>query len=127
MVLPRIKNDLLELFNHVAAGTIKSQEIKINPQTALTVMCVSGGYPEKFEKNIKIEGLDLLKNEIVFHAGTKSLNKSVYTSGGRVLAFTSLGDSIEMCRNNSYNAISKICYNGIYFRKDIGVDLMNKV
>jgi phosphoribosylamine--glycine ligase len=127
VVLPRIKNDLLELFNHVAAGTIKSQEIKINPQTALTVMCVSGGYPEKFEKNIKIEGLDLLKNEIVFHAGTKSLNKSVYTSGGRVLAFTSLGDSIEMCRNNSYNAISKICYNGIYFRKDIGVDLMNKV
>jgi len=124
VVLPRIKNDLIELFKHVASGTLESQQIEIDQQTALTVMCVSGGYPEHFEKNKKIEGLELLKNELVFHAGTKTANDNVLTSGGRVLAFTSLGDSIEACRTNSYKSISKICYDGIYFRKDIGQDLL---
>jgi phosphoribosylamine--glycine ligase len=124
VVIPRIQNDLLELFNHVAQGSIKSQKISINPQTALTVMCVSGGYPEQFEKNKKIEGLDVLKKELLFHAGTHYENGNVFTSGGRVLAFTSISDSIEACRKNSYNAISKICYEGIYFRKDIGEDLL---
>jgi len=124
VVLPRINNDLLELFSHVALGTIGSQQINIDPQIALTVMCVSGGYPEKFEKNKAIAGLENVKNEFVFHAGTKAIENEVVTSGGRVLAFTSLGNSIEDCRSKSYKAISKICYEGIYFRKDIGNDLL---
>jgi len=124
VVIPRIQNDLLELFKHVAAGTIKSQQLITNPQTALTVMCVSGGYPEKFEKNKKIEGLNLVSKELVFHAGTTATNNIISTSGGRVMAFTSLATSIEACRSNSYSAISKICYDGIYFRKDIGEDLL---
>jgi phosphoribosylamine--glycine ligase len=123
VILPRIENDLLELFKSVADKSLDSQKINISEQTAVTVVCVSGGYPEEYQKDKKVVGLELLKNELVFHGGTKIFNNDILTAGGRVLAFTSVGKNLEDSLMNSYISISKICYDGIYFRKDIGLDL----
>jgi phosphoribosylamine--glycine ligase len=124
VVIPRIENDILELFQATAEMRLNEVELKTNPLTAATVVTVSGGYPGNYEKGKSIHGLDLLSSELVFHAGTSQSETAVVTNGGRVLAFTSLAPTLQSALNNSYQNINKICYDGIYYRRDIGKDLM---
>jgi phosphoribosylamine---glycine ligase len=124
VVLPRIENDIMELFEATAAGTLNKCTIRVNEKTAVTVVTVSGGYPGNYEKGKAIHGMEELQNKLVFHAGTRTNGAELLTNGGRVLAFSSMADSVEMALKNSYNSIAKICYDGIYFRKDIGQDIL---
>ena len=123
VVLPRIESDLFDLFEGVANQTLDQKEFSVTSQTATTVMLVSGGYPEAYEKGKAISGLDAIDQSIVFHAGTKNENGSVVTNGGRVLAVTSFGDSIEDALAKSYGNIEKIHFDQMNYRKDIGFDL----
>jgi phosphoribosylamine---glycine ligase len=124
VVLPRIENDIMELFEATAAGTLNKCTIRVSEKTAVTVVTVSGGYPGNYEKGKAIHGMEELQNKLVFHAGTRTNGAELLTNGGRVLAFSSMADSVEMALKNSYNSIAKICYDGIYFRKDIGQDIL---
>lgn len=125
VVIPRIKSDIVDLFDGIVHGTLHEKEVVIDPQTALTVMCVSGGYPNSFARGYPISGLALAQTDsIVFQAGTITKGGQTLTAGGRVLAVTSLADSIELAATRSYNSIKQISYTDIYFRKDIGDDLI---
>lgn len=121
VVLPRIQNDLVTVFQAVAEGHLDEIELKINPETAATVMAVSKGYPEAYEKGKRIEGLP--ENKMVFHAGTTLREDGVYTSGGRVLAVTSFGQDYQSAVKSSYSTLANIRFEGINYRKDIGFDL----
>ena len=123
VVFPRIQSDILELFLSLETEQFPLLELKIDPRYASTIMLVSGGYPKAYEKNIPIAGLDDVNQSIVFHAGTKHLNNKIVTNGGRVLAITSFGDTINIATENSYEQIQKISFEGMYCRKDIGFDL----
>ena len=122
-VLPRIKNDLLEIFKTFKDKNLNSINLNIDERTAATVVLVSGGYPEKYQKNLQIHGLNDVKNSLVFHAGSKYENGNIYTNGGRVLAITSLDQNLELALKSSYESASKISFEGMYYRKDIGFDL----
>jgi phosphoribosylamine--glycine ligase len=122
-VLPRIKNDLLEIFKTFKDNNLNSINLNIDERTAATVVLVSGGYPEKYQKNLQIHGLNDVKNSLVFHAGSKYENGNIYTNGGRVLAITSLDQNLELALKSSYESASKISFEGMYYRKDIGFDL----
>ena len=122
-VLPRIKNDLLEIFKTFKDKKFNSINLNIDERTAATVVLVSGGYPEKYQKNLQIHGLNDVKNSLVFHAGSKYENGNTYTNGGRVLAITSLDQNLELALKGSYESASKISFEGMYYRKDIGFDL----
>ncbi|MFD2566645.1 phosphoribosylamine--glycine ligase [Pseudotenacibaculum haliotis] len=124
VVLPRIESDLLDLFEGVANQTLKDKAFSVTPQTATTVMMVSGGYPEGYEKGKTISGLENVEGSIVFHAGTKNEGEEVVTSGGRVMAITSFGDSIESALEKSYENIKKIHFDKMNYRRDIGFDLV---
>ena len=124
VVLPRIKSDLLELFEAVSHQKLNEVKLELDPRTATTVVLVSGGYPEDYEKNKVVTGLDQTKDSIVFHAGTKTDGEKVLTSGGRVFAVTSFGESIEEAVNKSFRNADLISYDKKYFRRDIGKDLM---
>ncbi len=124
-VLPRIESDIIGLFEGIAFGRLDEYELKISPRTATTVVCVSGGYPESYAKGIPVQGLDTIpSSSTVFHAGTTKKGNTVCTSGGRVFAVTSLGESIPDALAKSYAAVEKIDYEGKYFRRDIGQDLL---
>jgi len=123
VVIPRIKSDLLHLFQGIGDGTFSEKDLHIDEETAATVMLVSGGYPEKYEKRKVIAGLDDVEGSIVFHAGTKKEEDAVLTNGGRVLAVTSFGGNIEDALNKSFVNAEKINFEGKYYRKDIGFDL----
>ncbi|MEM1257743.1 MAG: phosphoribosylglycinamide synthetase C domain-containing protein, partial [Bacteroidota bacterium] len=123
VVIPRIKNDLVELFHAVAEKRLDEIELKINERSAATVIAVSGGYPEGYEKGREIKGLDTVKDSMVFHAGTKEQNGEVVSDGGRVLAFTSYGEHFKEALETSYSNLRKVHFEGMYFRKDIGFDL----
>jgi len=123
VVLPRIKSDLLELFIGVATETLGERVLEVDDRYAVTVVMVSGGYPETYDKGKLIEGLDNVTDSIVFHAGTVSHNNEVFSSGGRVLAVTSYGKKMEEALLTSYSNIAKIYFDKAYFRKDIGFDL----
>ncbi len=123
-VLPRIESDLFELFDGVAQQNLHEKSFSVSSQTATTVMLVSGGYPDAYEKNKEIFGLDDVSESIVFHAGTTTNNNTVVTSGGRVLAITSFGDTIEEALAKSYQSIAKISFDKMNYRKDIGFDLI---
>ncbi|MFA5574684.1 MAG: phosphoribosylamine--glycine ligase [Brumimicrobium sp.] len=124
VILPRLKSDLLDLFDGVATGTLSERHVDIDPRTAITVMMVSGGYPGKYIKGKTIFGLNSITESVVFHAGTVSDGPAVLTNGGRVLAVTSLEKDIESARELSYKSIQNIEFEGAYYRKDIGKDLM---
>lgn len=124
VVLPRIKSDLFDLFQGVANQTLDKKSFDVSPETATTVMLVSGGYPENYEKNKEISGLENVKDSLVFHAGTTLKENKIVTNGGRVMAITSFGDTIEEALQKSYYSIDKICYENINYRKDIGFDLL---
>ena len=129
VVLPRIKSDLLDLFEGIAKNNLSAKKLEIDSRYVTTVMLVSGGYPEDYEKGKIISGLDNVKNSIVFHAGTKSEIRNqkpeTITSGGRVMAITSYGNTIAEALSQSYKSAGKIKFDEMYYRKDIGKDLMN--
>lgn len=124
-VMPRIKNDLVELLVATATGELKSKKIEIEKEHSVTIALVSGGYPGDYVKGKAIKGLEKNSGAIVFHAGTKKQETAIVTDGGRVLAITGRGSSLEEARSNAYARASEIEWDGLYFRKDIGVDLMN--
>ncbi|MCT4663767.1 MAG: phosphoribosylamine--glycine ligase [Flavobacteriales bacterium] len=123
VVLPRIESDLLELFEAVGNKNLASKEIQITDKSATTVMLVSGGYPEAYEKGKEMKGLNEVENSILFHAGTKEDNGKVVTSGGRVMAITSYGENFREALKQSYTNAEKVDFDGVYYRKDLGFDL----
>ncbi len=124
VVVPRLKSDLVELFLSVADQKLGDFNLEVDPRSATTVMVVSGGYPEDFEKGKVISGLENITDSIVFHAGTKLDGKKVVTNGGRVIAVTSYGDNFQEAIKKSYQNIDKLSFDKMYFRKDIGFDLI---
>ena len=123
VVLPRIKSDIMEMFFSVGKGNLKDHKIIIDNNKAATVFLVSGGYPEKYEKNKEIFGLDLVQDSMVFHAGAKYEDGKLKTNGGRVVAVTSKANTIEEALEMSYDSIKKISFEKMNYRKDIGFDL----
>ena len=124
VVLPRIQSDLFDLFDGVANQNLGEKEFSVTDKIATTVMLVSGGYPESYEKGAVISGLDNHKDSIIFHAGTKIKEEAIVTNGGRVLAVTSLADSIQEALDQSYKTIDSIHFEKMNYRKDIGFDLV---
>ena len=123
VVLPRLQTDLVSLLEATAKGKLKDCSLSIDPRSATTVMIVSGGYPEEYEKGKVISGLQQEGESIIFHAGTREKDGEVLTAGGRVLAITSLADDFKEALKKSYRRIEKISFENMYYRKDIGMDL----
>lgn len=123
VVLPRLQNDLVEVFEAVGNQTLDAIDIKIDERTATTVMTVSGGYPEAYEKGKEITGLNAVDGSIVFHAGTKLDGNKVVTNGGRVMAVTSFGANFKEALAQSYKNVEKLHFDKINYRKDLGFDL----
>ncbi|MDO6743330.1 phosphoribosylamine--glycine ligase [Tenacibaculum soleae] len=124
VVLPRIESDLVDLFEGVANQTLGEKSYEVTNQTATTVMLVAGGYPEGYEKGKEITGFESVNDSIVFHAGTTEKEGKVVSNGGRVMAVTSFGNSIEEALEKSYKSIDKISFEEMNYRKDIGFDLV---
>lgn len=124
VVIPRLKSDLLDLFEGVTTGTLSERDIQFDPRSASTVMMVSGGYPESYEKGKQVFGLNEVDQSIIFHAGTKADGPAVLTSGGRVLAATSYGKDLSSALKKSYEALEKVQFEKSYFRTDIGKDVL---
>ena len=124
VVIPRIKSDLVELFQAVANGNLNDVSLTIDQRSATTVMMVSGGYPEEYEKGKEIFGLDKTEDSLVYHAGTKIENGKLVTNGGRVLTITSFGNDFQEAIKKTYQNIDKLHFDKMYFRKDIGLDLL---
>ena len=123
ILLPRLKNDFVELMLACFDNSLNKKEIELENKSIATIIMVSGGYPESYAKGKKINGLDNNTDSIIFHAGTKEENGRVITNGGRVLAITSFGDNIKDATTHSYESIKNISFEGSYYRKDIGHDL----
>lgn len=121
VVLPRIKNDLFELLQATATATLDSITLSVDDRSASTIVAVSGGYPESYEKGKAIHGID--PKDFVVHAGTAIADEELVTSGGRVLSATGFGDDHHQAIAKSYEALAKIAFEGMYYRKDIGFDL----
>ena len=124
-VLPRISSDLLSHFVALGKKELAKEKMEIDPMTAITLVTVSGGYPEEYKKGFEIFGLDNLENGLVFHSGTKTENGKIVTNGGRVLAITVLEESIELARETVYSQAKMIKYRDIYYRGDLGMDLLS--
>jgi phosphoribosylamine--glycine ligase len=123
VVIPRIKSDLLNLLKGIGDGTFSEKDLEISEEVATTIMLVSGGYPEAYEKGKQITGIEKVSDSIVFHAGTKQEGEVVKTNGGRVIALTSFGENMNDSLKKSFDSAEKIAFEGKYFRKDIGFDL----
>ena len=123
VVLPLLKNDLVEIFDAIAKGTLKDITIDIDKRSATTVMLVSGGYPEDYAKGKEITGIDNVSDSLVFHAGAKNEKGKTVTSGGRVMAITSFGKDYKEALKKSYQNIEKLHFDKMYYRKDLGFDL----
>jgi phosphoribosylamine--glycine ligase len=126
VVMPRISSDFVQMLEATAAQKLKDFSIETDPRTAATVMLVSGGYPESYEKGKKMSGFDEAGEVILFHAGTKTNEQEeVLTNGGRVISLTGFGEDIPQALSKCKMAAEKIDFEGKYYRKDIGLDLMN--
>ena len=123
VVLPRIKSDLVALFQAVATEKLADFEFELDERTAATIVVVSGGYPEEFEKGKEISGLENPTESLVFHAGTKEENGKILSYGGRVLAVTSFGNDFQEATKKSYQTIENLKFDKMNYRKDIGFDL----
>ena len=123
VVFPRIKNDLLDLFNSMGSTEFEDIKLQIDDRHAATIIMVSGGYPLDYEKNKIISGLTEETDSIIFHAGTKKVDDNFLTNGGRVIAVTSLSENYKDAVKSSYDQIKKISFDQAYFRQDIGFDL----
>lgn len=124
VIIPRLKSDILDLIEGVATNTLSECDIQFDERSASTVMMVSGGYPESYEKGKQIFGLNTVSESLIFHAGTAADGPVVTTAGGRVLAVTSLGKNLESALRKSYNSLDKIEFDKAYYRKDIGHDVL---
>lgn len=124
-IMPRIKSDLVELLEAAAKGELKGKRVEIDDDHSVTVALVSGGYPGSYEKGKVIQGLNHHADSLIFHAGTKRHKDAIVTEGGRVLAVTGKGGSLEQARNDAYKNASAIHWDGVYYRRDIGIDLIN--
>ena len=124
VVLPRIESDLFDLFEGVANQNLDEKSFKVTPKTATTVMLVAGGYPEAYEKHKEITGLEKVTESTVFHAGTTIKDNTIVSNGGRVMAVTSFGETIEEALEKSYKSIDAIHFDKMNYRKDIGFDLV---
>lgn len=123
VVMLRLKSDFVDLLEGVAQGNLNEKTVEFDDRSAVTVVLVSGGYPEVFEKGKVITGLEQVEGSIVFHAGTTSKENEIVTSGGRVMAVSSYGNSKAEALAKSFSNAKKIQYEGRYFRSDIGFDL----
>ncbi len=123
VVIPRVKNDLVSLLQAVAEGTLDTITLELDDRAAATVVAVSGGYPEAYEKGKPIHGLDTVKDSVVFHAGTQLQDQNVVSSGGRVLAVSSYGSDFKEALKTTYRNLEEIDFDGMYYRKDLGFDL----
>jgi phosphoribosylamine--glycine ligase len=125
-VIPRIKSDLMDLFEGVAEGNIAEKKIEIDERFCTSVFLVAGGYPEKYEKGNVMTGFENVKDSILFHAGTKKDSKSgqILTNGGRVLAVSSFGETMKSSLETSYKNVEHIRFKDKNYRKDLGRDLM---
>lgn len=124
VVVPRIKSDLLDLLEGVGTKTLSERDVQFSEHAAATVMMVSGGYPGKYQKGKIVYGINSVTDALVFHAGTTSDGPQVITDGGRVLAVTSFGKTLQQALDRSYDGISKISFENAYFRRDIGKDVI---
>ena len=123
VVLPRIETDLVALLQATHQQKLDTIDLKIDSRAATTVMVVSGGYPETYEKGKEIKGTETIEDSLVFHAGTKSENGKLLTNGGRVIAITSLDENYKQALKKSYQNIEKLSFDKMYYRTDIGFDL----
>ena len=123
VVLPRLKTDLLDIFIAISEEKLNTINLEVDERTAATVMLVSGGYPEAYEKGKEISGLETVENSIAFHAGAILKDNKVITSGGRVMAITSYGENYQQAIKKSYQTIEKLSFDKMNYRKDIGFDL----
>ncbi|EOZ96929.1 Phosphoribosylamine--glycine ligase [Indibacter alkaliphilus LW1] len=129
-VLPRIKSDFLEMLIHMGEQTLSNYTIEIQDYTTTTVVLVAGGYPESYQKGDQIEGLEQAETgdkSLIFHAGTKLEGSKVLTNGGRVLAVTGKGKGVQEALDNAYETVSKVCWKDLYFRRDIGQDILKLI
>ena len=126
VVIPRIQSDLLNLFKGIADGMFTEKDFYVREDVATTVMLVSGGYPESYEKGYEMHGLEEVENSILFHAGTKSIDNKIVTNGGRVIAVTSFGRDMESALSKSFESAERIVFDDKYYRKDIGADLLKE-
>lgn len=123
VILPRLKSDLVALFQATANQQLNNFKLEIDKQSATTVMLVAGGYPEAYQKGNPITGLEKITDSLVFHAGTTTKDNQIVTNGGRVLAVTSFGKDFKEALKKSYRQIEKIHFEKMNYRKDIGFDL----
>lgn len=123
VVIPRLENDLVDILEAVGTQTLDTIDVQIKKEAATTIMVVSGGYPEAYEKGKEITGIATIEDSIVFHAGTKLDGEKVVTNGGRVIAITSYANTYEDAIKKSYQNIAKLHFDKMYYRKDIGFDL----
>ena len=124
-VLPRIENDMVDLLNATAQRNLKNENIRISRRTATTVVMVSGGYPGAYEKGFPITGVEGVHETTVFHAGTRfDEQNQVLTHGGRVLAITGMGETVQESLEKTYRDVGKINWEKVNFRKDIGQDIL---
>lgn len=124
VVLPRLENDLLEIFEAIIDEKLEKIKISWKRNAAVCVVMASGGYPENYVKGYEIKGLEIVKNQsdvMIFHAGTKREGKTYYTNGGRVLGITALAEDIEKAREKAYTVVSGIDFKNAHFRRDIGI------
>ncbi|MBE0450427.1 MAG: phosphoribosylamine--glycine ligase [Clostridia bacterium] len=120
VTLPRLKNDLIDIFDAIVSQRLDEVELDWHDQSAVCVIMASGGYPENYEKSKIIKGFENVNDATVFHCGTKMLDGEIVTNGGRVLGVTSLGDDLETARACAYEAVRKISFEQAYYRNDIG-------
>ena len=120
VLMPRLESDLVEIFEKTIDGTLSLEDLKWKEESCLTVIATSDGYPGDFERGFEIRGMEKLDQDLIlFHNGTKKLGDKTLTNSGRVLSFTSLGDSLEAARDKVYSNIDRVNFKGMKYRKDI--------
>lgn len=120
VLMPRLESDIVELFQKTIDGTLQSKDLIWKKDHSITVVATSDGYPDKYEKGFKINGIDKLDEDIIlFHNGTKKIQDELLTNGGRVMSFTALGKNLDIARKKVYSNICKVSFEGMYYREDV--------